>query len=85
MNWKRTYPSVATAQSASFETVCAWCNELPPPQTDVERTVMRRLQARREELGRQEVWKRAPELAEQMNGLIDRLERLGIKSPVNRY
>lgn len=85
MNWKQIYPTVAAAQGANFETVCAWCDNLPQPQTDVERAVMRRLQARREQLGRAEVRRLAPGLADQLNSIIDGMERLGIKSPVKRY
>ena len=84
MDWQRTYPALATVMQASFETLCTWCDKLPAPQTDVERTVMRRLKARRDELMGQQVREKAPHIAEKFNDIVDRLERLGIKSPVRR-
>ena len=84
MEWQRTYPTLATVMEASFETLCTWCDQLPAPQTDVERTVLRRLQARRDELMGQQVREKAPHIAEKCNDIVDRLERLGIKSPVRR-
>lgn len=84
MDWRRTYPTLATVMEASFETVCTWCDHLPPPQTDVERTIQRRLQARRHDLMAQVVRAKAPHIAEKFNDIIDRMERLGIKSPVRR-
>lgn len=84
MDWKRTYPALATVMAASFETLCTWCANLPAPQTDVERTVLRRLKARRDELAGQQLREKAPHLADKFNDIIDRMERLGIKSPVQR-
>ena len=63
MDWTKTYPALATVMVASFETLCTWHDNLPAPQTDVERTVMRRLLARRDELLRQQVRERAPDIA----------------------
>lgn len=84
MEWQRTYPALATVMEASFETLCTWCDQLPAPQTDVERTILRRLKARRDELLGQQVRAKAPHIAEKFNDIVDRLERLGIKSPVRR-
>lgn len=84
MEWQRTYPALATVMQASFETLCTWCDQLPAPQTDVERTVWRRLKARRDELMGQQVREKAPHIAEKFNDVVDRLERMGIKSPVRR-
>ena len=84
MNWTKTYPSLAAVQEASFETLCTWCNNLPAPQTDVQRTVLRRLKARRDELMSKQVREKAPHIADKLNDIVDRLERLGIKSPVSR-
>lgn len=84
MHWQRTYPALATVAEASFETLCTWCDNLPPPETDVQRTVLRRLKARRDELLGKEVREKAPHLAEKFNDIVDRMERLGIKSPVRR-
>ena len=84
MEWQKTYPTLSTVNEAGFETLCTWCNELPAPQTDVERTVMRRLKARRDELLRQQLREKAPQLVDKFNHIVDRMERLGIKSPVRR-
>jgi hypothetical protein len=48
------YPSVADVSKASNETCFAWHEHLPKPQTDVERTVRRRLSARMQEWLREE-------------------------------
>lgn len=84
MEWQRTYPALATVMEAGFETLCAWCDKLPPPQTDVERTVMRRLKARRDELMGQQVRKQAPHIADKLNDIAASLERLGIKPQFRR-
>jgi hypothetical protein len=84
MEWQRTYPALATAMEASFDTLCTWCESLPAPQTDVERTVMRRLKARRDEMAGQLVREKAPHIAEKFNDILDRMARLGIKPPVRR-
>jgi hypothetical protein len=84
MDWQKTYPTLATVMEAGFETLCTWCDSLPAPKTDVERTVMRRLKVRRDELLSQQVRAKAPHIAEKFNDIIDRMERLGIKSPVSR-
>lgn len=84
MDWTKTYPALATVMVASFETLCTWHDNLPAPQTDVERTVLRRLKARRDELLRQQVRERAPDIAAKFNDIIDKMERAGIKSPVPR-
>lgn len=84
MDWTKTYPALATVMVASFETLCTWHDNLPAPQTDVERTVMRRLLARRDELLRKQVRERAPDIAAKFNDIIDKMERAGIKSPAPR-
>ena len=48
--WQTTYPSLATVSEASVETLTTWIESLPAPQTDVQRTVLRRLALRRQEL-----------------------------------
>jgi hypothetical protein len=84
MDWTKTYPALATVMVASFETLCTWHDNLPAPQTDVERTVMRRPLVRRDELLRQQVRERAPDIAAKFNDIIDKMERAGIKSSVPR-
>ena len=76
MDWTKTYPALATVMVASFETLCTWHDNLPAPQTDVERTVYRRLLARRDELLRQQVRERAPDIAAKFNDIIDKLGRV---------
>ena len=82
MTWQTTYPSLATVMQASFETLDTWREKLPPPQTDVEHTVLRRLKARHHELLSAKVKETAPEIASRLNDIIDRMERMGIKSPM---
>lgn len=84
MDWKTTYPALATVMVASLETLQTWLTSLPAPQTDVERTVMRRLKVRSDELFRQELRQQAPGIADQLNDIIDRMERAGIRPPVQR-
>lgn len=84
MDWTKTYPALATVMVASFETLCTWHDSLPAPQTDVERTVLRRLKARRDQLLGQQVRERAPDIAAKFNDIIDRMERAGIKPHVQR-
>ena len=84
MHWQRTYPTLATVMEASFETLCTWCDELPKPENDVQKTVLRRLRLRRDELMAVQVRENAPEIADKFNEILDRMERLGIKSPVGR-
>jgi len=84
MNWKQTYPTMDAVMHASLETLAAWGDNLPPPQTDVQRTVRRRLLARRDELLARKVREQAPKIADKFNEIIDRLGELGIKSPVRR-
>jgi len=85
MEWTRTYPTLETAMEASFETLCSWADNLPAAQTDVERCVLRRIKARKEELARETIRKERPDIAAKFNEIIDTLERFGIKSPVGRY
>ena len=84
LDWQRTYPTLATVAVAGFETLCAWCGNLPAPQTDVERTVLRRLKARRDAMAAERIRKEAPAIANKFNEIIDRLERAGIHPPVRR-
>lgn len=81
MEWQKTYPNLATAMAASFETIGTWLDNLPQPQTDVERTVLKRLNARYEELGAVKVREQAPHIADKMNDLAETMERLGMGRP----
>lgn len=82
--WQTTYPNLATVMEAGVETLCTYCDNLPPPQTDVQRTVLRRMKARRDDLMATMLRAQAPDIADKLNDIIDRMERLGIKSPVRR-
>lgn len=73
MTWQTTYPTLATAMAANFATLQTWADSLPAPQTDVERTVRRRLLARRNELAAIELRTKHPEIADKLNDLGDRL------------
>lgn len=84
MDWKTTYPTIADVAAASLETLDAWIDNLPSPQTDVDRAVSRRLRARRDELLAKEVREKAPHIADKFNEIIDRLSSLGVESPVGR-
>lgn len=84
MNWQSTYPDLSTMMSASFETLATWRDNLPPPQTDVERTVRRRLELRYTELSRTEIRRQAPEVADKINAVIEKMKKLGIPRPMER-
>lgn len=81
MEWQKTYPTLETVMAASFQTLGTLVENLPPPQTDVERTVLRRLKLRWEELGAVQVREQAPHIADKMNDLAARMERLGFPRP----
>jgi hypothetical protein len=76
MNWQTTYPALATIMVANLDTLQTWAEKLPPPQTDVERTVHRRLIARRDELGRRLLREQNPDIADKLNSLADTVEKL---------
>jgi hypothetical protein len=84
MQWQTTYPALATINKAGFETICTWCDKLPPPQTDVERTVLRRLKLRRDQMLATQVRAQAPHIADKFNELFDKFEKIGIKTGAQR-
>ena len=79
--WQKTYPTLATVQQAGFETICTWCDELPPPQTGGGRTVMRRLRVERDRRMVSEVRKYSPDIADKMTKIGDLMGKLGMKHP----
>lgn len=85
MNWQSTYPDLATVMLASFETLAQWRDKLPVPQTDVERTVRRRLEVRWHELGRKELRRQEPVIADKINAVIDKMKAAGIACPLERF
>lgn len=54
MNQHTTYPDLATMMAADLRTLVIWRKNLSPPQTDVQRTVRRRLEKRWLELSPRE-------------------------------
>lgn len=70
--WMRIYPSVAAVAEASNETCAAWFTHLPRPETDVERAVMRRINARCEAWMQSE----APQCADAIDRAYAALKRL---------
>jgi hypothetical protein len=83
--WATLYPSVADVQLAHVQTLAQWDEHLPPPQTDVERTVRRRVALRYEELCRVALRQEAPQIADQLNDIIHRLDELGVKHGVKPF
>jgi hypothetical protein len=71
-----TYPTVAALQAANFDTLCAWCDNLPPPQTDVEHTVHRRLFKQRAQVAGQTLRRDHPEVADKLSNLHDLLRKI---------
>lgn len=84
MEWQKTYPTLEAVMAASFQTLDTWRDNLPPPQTDVERTVLRRLKLRWAELLAVQVREQAPHIADKMNDLAARMERLGLPRPFQK-
>jgi hypothetical protein len=86
MDWKTTYPTMEAVNAAACSTLYEWDKNLPEPQTDVERTIKRRIKAKWEAMGRAEIKEKHPDIAGMMNDIIDKFERVtGGRSPVDRY
>lgn len=79
--WMRTYPTVAAVQQAHIDTIAAWLDHLPPPQTDVEKTVMRRIRRRVDDY----IASTNPELSNSMDKVRELCSKLGIKMPNNIF
>lgn len=77
--WQTTYPTLATVMEANFTTLQTWVDKLPKPANDVERTVLRRLMLRWNELGLQELRAQAPEIADKLEELKSKMTRMGFK------
>lgn len=75
--WQKTYPTVADIGIANFDTLAQWHEHLPAAQTDVERTVRRRLSARLEVLAREQ----APEVMGKLDSIHEAFRKLGIPLP----
>lgn len=77
-NCKNIYPTIGLIKIASFETLETWSVNLPPPQTDVERTVMKRIDKMLFERIAKKVKETEPEIASKWNELADRLKGYSI-------
>ena len=78
-SWQTTYPTLATIMEANFDTLAAWVEKLPAPCNDVQRTVARRLGMRYQELGHQQLRAQAPQIADQLEQLHEKLHAMGIR------
>lgn len=81
--WMLVYPTIDTVAQASKETCASWAAHLPKPQTDVERTVRRRISARVDDWLRQE----APDFAQRLDDIYARFHKatgIDLKDAVNR-
>jgi hypothetical protein len=76
MDWRTTYPSIEALGLANFETLNTWVENLPDPQTDVQRTVWRRLGTARQEAMVKELRKASPEVADKYEDVIERFRAL---------
>lgn len=61
---------------AGFETLATWDDKLPAPQTDVERTVRRRIKAQMEALLVPELRKHDPKLAMKFEHIREEIDRM---------
>lgn len=74
MEWARIYPDLGTVMRAPVQTLQAWDDHLPPPQTDVERTIRRRLRHRLDTLYAEQLEREHPELAGKLADVLSRLD-----------
>lgn len=82
MNWQTTYPTLETVMLAGFKTLATWDDSLPAPQTDVERTIRRRIKAQKQATAAAEMTRTAPELAKKLGDAYRSIERMtGVKMP----
>ncbi len=80
MTWKTEYPTISTVKRASLQTLNTWSDNLPAPQSDVERTVRRRIEKRLFESAAKECREKAPDIADKWNELVDKMGKMGIKT-----
>jgi hypothetical protein len=74
--WQTQYPTLEMVNSASFQTLQTWDANLPEPQTDVERTIRRRISKAQFERAAEEARQKAPSVADKWNDIMDGLERI---------
>jgi hypothetical protein len=78
------YPTLEELLCADLDQCVAWSEGLPAAETDVERTVRRRLTVRLDRLMRQGVREHVPEFADKFNDLADRVEGL-MRAPFGTF
>lgn len=76
MTWTAEYPTLEMVNSAAFVTLQTWHNNLPAAQTDVERTIRRRISKQMLERAGEEVREKAPDVADKWNDIMGRIEKL---------
>lgn len=76
MDWKTTYPSVATVNEAGNETLLTWERCLPPPQTDVERAVLKRINRKCLSIAEAALRDAEPEIADKFDELMKEVSDL---------
>lgn len=73
MEWARYYPDLGTVMRAPLQALEAWEKHLPAPQTDVERTIRRRLEKRLLELAATDFAEKHPEKAAELIASLERI------------
>lgn len=68
-----TYPTLSEVNAASAGALRHWHNTLPDPQTDVERTIQRRIKKAMHPTAGDQLKKEAPEVHKKFTSIIDRL------------
>lgn len=71
MHSKLVYPTIAEVNEASEEQLFAWHNNLPEPETDVERTVHRRINKVCWANSERHLREVSPEAADKLNRLAE--------------
>lgn len=74
--WAAEYPTLEMVNSAAFLTLQTWDKNLPAPQTDVERTVRRRINKQMRTRAGEEVRAKAPDVADRWNDVMGKLEKI---------
>jgi hypothetical protein len=78
IDWRTTCPTLAIVHKTSFETLNTWCQHLPSPQTDVQRTIRQHLHERRKEMAFRMLREKASDLADQFDRLMPKMRQVGI-------
>lgn len=81
MTWQTEYPTIATVNHAHEQTLQTWSDNLPAPQTDVERTIRKRIDAKLFEISAKVIREKAPDVADKFNEMTDLLDKMGIPNP----